>query len=278
MKTITCQIPNSLHEALVGQMKTARVSCNHLVAAALSQFLERPLHTLFQVSTSAAMVEGLFQGAVRVSDVLSHGDFGLGTFVELDGEMVLLDGICYQVAPTGRVSVVEGGREVPYAVVTRFQADVSKRVSQVSSFAGLTVACDLLRSSNNIYYAFRAEGRFDVLRTRIMQAVPEGTGIKSAGAGQAEFRLEGVEGTLVGIWSPAFAGAFSVPGYHFHFISADGQQGGHVLDCKAAVLDIQACGMNEMHVSLPETEEFLRADLSRGMPSDLLDVERNSNK
>jgi acetolactate decarboxylase len=33
--------------------------------------------------------------------------------------------------------------------------------------------------------------------------------------------------------------------------------------------------MNEMHVSLPETEEFLRADLTRDSQQDLMSAERN---
>jgi len=57
---------------------------------------------LFQVSTSAALVEGLYQGAVRVSRLLRHGNFGLGTFIDL----VVLDGICYQVSPSGAVAVI----------------------------------------------------------------------------------------------------------------------------------------------------------------------------
>jgi Alpha-acetolactate decarboxylase len=46
-----------------------------------------PIHTLFQVSTSAALVEGLYQGAFRGSRLLRHGNFGLGTFIDLDGKM-----------------------------------------------------------------------------------------------------------------------------------------------------------------------------------------------
>jgi acetolactate decarboxylase len=45
--------------------------------------------TLFQVSTSGALVAGLYQGAVSTAVVLQHGDFGLGTFADLDGEMVV---------------------------------------------------------------------------------------------------------------------------------------------------------------------------------------------
>ena len=69
--------------------------------------------TTRQVSTSAALVEGIYQGAVRVSRLLQHGDFGLGTFIDLDGEMVVLDGVCYRVSPTGSIAAVEGDLASP---------------------------------------------------------------------------------------------------------------------------------------------------------------------
>ena len=49
-------------------------------------------HTLYQVSTATALVEGIYQGAVRVATLREHGDLGLGTFENLDGEMVIVDG------------------------------------------------------------------------------------------------------------------------------------------------------------------------------------------
>ena len=67
MKTVACNLPDSLYNALVDRIDADQDSCDHVVSMALSQFLGRPLHTLFQVSTSAALVEGLYQGAVRVS-------------------------------------------------------------------------------------------------------------------------------------------------------------------------------------------------------------------
>ena len=39
----------------------------------------------YQVSTAGALVEGVYQGAVSVGTVREHGDFGLGTFEDLDG-------------------------------------------------------------------------------------------------------------------------------------------------------------------------------------------------
>ncbi len=57
-----------------------------------------------QVSTSAALVAGPYSGAVTAATILQHGDFGLGTFENLNGEMVILDGHVYQVRGDGKVS------------------------------------------------------------------------------------------------------------------------------------------------------------------------------
>ena len=275
MKTITCNLPDSLYKAVVERMESDKTTCDHVVSVALSQCLGRSIHTLFQVSTSAALVEGLYQGAVRVSRLLHHGDFGLGTFIDLDGEMVVLEGACYRVTSDGIVSTVEGDRLIPYAVVTRFTAEFAMGSQQFKSFSELVAVCDALRSSENVFYAFRVEGKFSLVKTRVMRAVPHGTGLKSASSEQEEFILKDQQGTLVGLWSPRFAGSFSVPGYHFHFLSADRKRGGHVLECKAVDVTIDGCAMHEMHVSLPETTEFLKADLSRNPSDDLMSAERN---
>ena len=275
MKRIECNLPDSLYQALIERMRAEEDSCDHVVSMALSQCLGKPLHTLFQVSTSAALVEGLYQGAVKVARILSHGDFGLGTFIDLDGEMIVLDGVCYQVSSDGTVSDVEGDRLIPYAIVTRFNADFSEKQAELNSFAELVAACDQLRDSENLFYAFRIDGIFSLVKTRVMKPVPEGTGLKAAASAQQQFLFQEQEGTLVGLWSPGFAGSFSVPGYHFHFLSTDRKRGGHVLECRANDVTIAGCAMHEMHVSLPETAEFLKADLSRDPNDDLMSAERN---
>jgi acetolactate decarboxylase len=177
MKPITCQLPKSLYAALQARVDQEKESVDHIVAMALSEYFETPLHTLFQVSTSAALVEGVYQGAVRVSRLLQHGDFGLGTFTHIDGEMVVLDGVCYRVSPTGAIASVEGECLVPYAVVTRFSRSFKRKHQRIATFDDLVRACDQLRDSNNVFYAFRVNGSFNVVKTRVMNPVPKGTSL-----------------------------------------------------------------------------------------------------
>ena len=77
-----------------------------LVADALSHSLGISVHTLFQVSTSGALVQGVYERAVSSTFLLKYGDFGLGTFDNLDGEMVVLDGGIYQVRSDGTVNKI----------------------------------------------------------------------------------------------------------------------------------------------------------------------------
>jgi acetolactate decarboxylase len=46
----------------------------------------------------------IFSGVVSVQSILKHEDFRLGTFANLDGEMVVLDGRANQVNGRGKFS------------------------------------------------------------------------------------------------------------------------------------------------------------------------------
>jgi acetolactate decarboxylase len=81
-----------------------RETASSVVTAALAQYLGTPIHTRFQVSTSGALVAGIYSGVVSVQSTLKHGDFRLGTFANLDGEMVVLDGRANQVNGRGKFS------------------------------------------------------------------------------------------------------------------------------------------------------------------------------
>jgi acetolactate decarboxylase len=91
-----------------------------IVTKALADYFDVAHHTLYQVSTATALVEGIYQGAVRVGTLREHGDLGLGTFEELDGEMVVVDGHFYQVRCDGSVREVNDGVLSPFAVSVVF--------------------------------------------------------------------------------------------------------------------------------------------------------------
>ena len=71
------------------------------MADALSHGLGIPVHTLFQVSTSGALVQGIYERAVSSTFLLDYGDFGLGTF---DSAVAGLGGCPYAKGATGNVA------------------------------------------------------------------------------------------------------------------------------------------------------------------------------
>ena len=229
------------------------------------------MSTLYQISTSSALVEGVYSGSVCSSVLLEHGDFGLGTFEDLDGEMVILDGQIYQV--TDRVRHRTDDFPVPFAAITHFHAESSFEIDNLACLRGVELACDQQRISDNLFYALRLDGIFETIHARAVHTVPQNTRLLDAAKTQSEFHFENIEGTLVGFWSPRYSSSFSVPGYHLHFISKDRTKGGHLLDCSARKLEARVQVLSEYDIRLPDSGPFLTTNLSKDPASDLAKTE-----
>ena len=237
-------------------------SVEHVINSALAEALDLDHHTIYQVSTSGALVQGVYSGCVRLADLLQHGDFGLGTFEGLDGEGILLDGCCWQARSDGRVLPAPADALTPFWVVTQFCSDLCEKLEDVSSWADLTERLDGLRDTPNLFVAIRIRGVFDHIRYRVACKTETGVGLVQATAAQATFDLQQIPGTLVGFWTPSYARTINVPGYHLHLLSDDRQHGGHVLELKASRLHVELHVENHLQLVLPETPAFLHADLS----------------
>ncbi|NVB85261.1 MAG: acetolactate decarboxylase [Kofleriaceae bacterium] len=273
MPTITAVLPASLERELRETAARRGRSVESLIHSALSEYLHDEDHRLYQISTSTALVEGVYEGAVSSSTLLRHGDFGLGTFANLDGEMIILDGVMYQARGDGSVTRRDDENEVPFAVATRFRPDAAFDIGPVGSFDELARACDEHRESDNLFYALRIDGHFDHVHARAVTPVAQGTRLVDAASAQAEFAFSNVDGTFVCFWSPAYSSTFNIPGYHAHFVSKDRTQGGHVLDCRAQKLRARIQVLHEYDVQLPSRGEFLDSDLSRNPAADLAKTE-----
>src|ERR1700754_2158501 len=114
---LRCRIPAGLWDALQQRSAATGEPVRHLVAQALADLLDVEHQTIFQVSTVGALVEGVYEGAVRVGTLREHGDFGLGTFEGLDGEMVVIDGEFFRVRTDGALHHVDDDVLSPYAMV-----------------------------------------------------------------------------------------------------------------------------------------------------------------
>ncbi len=231
---------------------------------------------LFQVSTIDAVLDGVYDGAMPMAEVLAHGDTGIGTLDGLDGELVILGGQAFVVRPDGRPTPVPAGATTPFAAVTPFEADRTVTLGPVDSLAALTAALDAALPTPNMFYALKAEGRFQAVRTRSVprqhRPYPPLTEVT---AHQTVFELGPVAGTLVGFYCPPYVKGVNVPGWHLHFLSDDRQAGGHVLDVRAASLTVRLDDTTALDLRLPPPgSDFYRSDLSRDRSKALHEAEQ----
>ncbi len=178
--------------------------------------------SLTQVSVISALMAGDYDGSVGLDKLKTLGDFGLGTFDGLDGEMVVLEGVVYQVRSDGSVAQPGDGERTPFAAVVRFSADRRLQLAAAGSLEQLNQALDALIGSANRFYAVRIDGPLPRLKVRSVprQAKPYPS-LAEAAKAQTVFDLDGARGTLVGLRCPAYSKGMAVPGYHWHFISED---------------------------------------------------------
>jgi acetolactate decarboxylase len=63
MNSITLDLPEALELALVAHCKRTGDSFDHVILRALADFLDLEHHTIYQVSTSGALVEGIYRAS-----------------------------------------------------------------------------------------------------------------------------------------------------------------------------------------------------------------------
>jgi len=185
----------------------------------------------YQVSTISSLLAGGYDGATTVGEMLRHGNFGLGTFNGVDGEMIVLDGQVYRATVDGRAHPVEASELTPFAVVVPFQPQSSMAVPAGQSLDQLEAALDALPYSASRIFAARVEGKFQTIQIRSepKQTPPYRPLAEVIKTEQVVHVLNDVQGTLIGFRFPAAASSVNVAGWHFHFLTADKTRGGHVL-------------------------------------------------
>ena len=275
---VALNLSETLYQAIEKRRHASGESLDHIVQSALAEALGIEHHTLFQVSTSTAIVEGLYQGCVTVGKIKEHGDFGLGTFDSLDGEGIMLDGRVYQALANGIVREASNHELTPFWVCAYFEPDRTIALTGINEWGDLCAGIDASRTSENLFTAIRIQGQFEAVNYRVACKTESGTNLVTATSHQAEFRREDFSGSLLGFWTPAYAKTLNVPGYHLHLLSDDHQSAGHLLDIRAHSLTLELMDAPQLLMSLPETKAFLEANLNKDPSADLETAEGTHQK
>ncbi len=238
---------------------------------------------MFQVSTLKALMLGYSRPVIPVSELLSHGNTGLGTFEDVDGEMIVLDGICYRALNNGDVVIAESDRGVPFSAVCNMEGARSFELAAVPDTTELKKILNNLIEEDfglNSMHMVRIDGEFDLIDAR------SESGYKSIhvslknilGVTQKAFRFENVKGTLVCVYYPDYMDGINAAGWHLHFLSEDKKHGGHVFEMIMKNGQGRLDKINSIEIKLPEEPVFDTYSLKEDLEDEIKQVEQGNGK
>lgn len=222
---------------------------------------------IYQTSLMSALIAGVYEGTTTVEQLLQHGDFGLGTFNQLDGELIAFDKEVFQLKADGSANPAHLAQQTPFAVMTFFTPDVEVPITSKMSRTDVHHLIDDLVPSDNIFCAVRIDGLYQFVRTR---TVPRQTRpfrpMLDVVKEQPTFNFTFKQGVIAGFRSPQYTTGINVPGYHEHFITEDRKGGGHIQDYSISSGFLQIGKVSRLVIDTPTSLDFLKANLA---PNDI---------
>lgn len=237
---------------------------------------------LYQVSTLQALALGYTRPVVTVRELLQNGDIGLGTFKDVDGEMILLDGVCYQAKQDGSIVCSQDSTGVPFAVAGFVNDGKKVKMEDMKDIEAikteLTLSIDLDFSLNSIHIA-RIDGWFEKIHARAGAPYrSQHVTLKNIlSKTQKDFCFERLYGTLVCVYFPDYMDGINASGWHMHFISEDKKLGGHVFEASMSAGECLIQKMDRIDIQLPKDAAFDTYSLKEVSNDEIKEVEQKSS-
>lgn len=238
-------------------------SCGEINLELVRSFARNnPENMIYQTSLMSALLSGVYEGSTTMADLLNHGDFGLGTFNELDGELIAFNSQVFQLRADGSARAARPEQKTPFAVMTWFRPHYRLKIESTLSRQQLHDVIDSHIPSDNIFCALRIDGHFRHAHTRtVPRQTPPYRAMTDVLDDQPVFRFNGLDGVLVGFRTPQHLQGINVAGYHEHFITEDRQGGGHLLDYQLDHGELTFGEIHRLAIDLPADSAFLAANL-----------------
>ena len=232
--------------------------------------------TLYQVSTIDALMQGVYDGVQPIGELKRHGDFGIGTFDALDGEMIVLDGVVYQAKADGRIYPVKDSATTPFATVTHFTKDRTATTAAPMNLSMFSTVMEKELPTGNMIYGVKMHGTFPSMKVRSIPAQEEPyPTLSEAAKNQSVYTYSGTTGTIIGFYTPVFFKSVNVPGYHLHYLSDDHTTGGHILDMTVPAGTVVEYDITPgFAMALPTSGDFTGVDLSQDLTAELAKIEK----
>lgn len=219
---------------------------------------EKKSDKFYHYSIWYAFVNKVFDGKLTVKELKQQGDIALGSYSQLDGELIMLDGIPYNAKEDGSVVIAQNPEKIVYANATFFDTDKSFEIQDGVDYDQLREKINAQLPSKNMFYAFKIHGEFKYMKLGGLhkQSKPYKNGLDVLIPNRPIFERENVKGTMVGFFCPEFIGNINVAAYHLHFISDDRKFGGHVLKFDSRDLKVDIDEISEYNFVLPDTKDY----------------------
>lgn len=236
-------------------------------------------HSMFQVSTLQALAMGYNKAVITVEELIQHGDTGLGTFEGVDGEMIVLDSVCYRAMANGTVTRASLETGVPFASVSYLDSWRSFRLEEVPDIETLkdilTMRIEETFGLNSMHMV-RIDGSFKRVcaRSEEGQLTHHVTLKEMLQNNQRDFFFDEVKGTLVCVYYPDYMDGINAPGWHLHFLSADRTRGGHVFDLSLYNGQAKMDKISRIEIRLPNSAAFDTYSLKDASQDEIHEVEQ----
>ncbi len=256
----TLTLPEELTRELAHAAERLGMSPSELIRAALHGFLHDPRDNAVYLSAPVdALMKGCYEENTTIGELKRHGNLGLGTFNDLDGEMTMLDGIVYQLKEDGFAHEVSDTAQTPFACATFYRPTTVEEIVQELDYAGFKNLLDRLMPSPNVFAALRIDAEFNSIR---VWSVPKQEAWHPIAEVKPKvFEYQQVKGTLAGFFTPRFIKSLLNPGYHLHFLTEDRRHGGHLDQCQVKRLTVGIQLIPRLQLNLPITIDYLTARL-----------------
>lgn len=238
---------------------------------------------IYQVSTLQALALGYSRAVITVRELLTHGDIGLGTFEDVDGEMIVVDGECFRAMEDGTAEKADPDMGVPFASVAKAGLTPAIEVESIADIGKLKELLTLKIEEDfglNSMHIVRIDGEFAKVCARSESGYrSHHVDLKDIlSKTQKDFVFENVAGTVVGIYYPDFMDGINAPGWHVHFLSQDRTKGGHIFDLQIDHGQIHLAKIHRIEIELPTSPAFDTYSLKEASGSDIKKVEQGTGK
>ena len=234
---------------------------------------------MFQVSTLQALALGYTRAVMTVGELLQHGETGLGTYEDVNGEMIAIDGKCYRATEDGTVAEAGADMGVPFSSVAYM--DGCREFTLTGDYDMESLKNELNNRIDEVFglnsmHIIQIDATFDKIYARseapyksahvTLKSMLEKT--------QTSFDFSDVKGSLVGVYYPDFMDGINASGWHLHFVNEERPLGGHVYELCMKQGLVRIAKRNNIEIQLPKDAAFDTYSLKNASDDEIKQVEQ----